>query len=362
MHTLALAEALAELGHDVTVWTLARGGDVGFFRPVAPVVAVEAVPFPEVADESVGERVLRSIELLGSAFGAAGGHGAFDVVHAQDCISANAVGPGCIRTVHHLDSFTTPELAACHERAIVTPRALVCVSRAVADELAAGWALDATVIPNGVDSERFERAADPGLGERSSRGCWRARFAGGADGCVADPLIVTVGGIEPRKGSLDLLRAVDLLRADAPDVHLAVGGGETLFDHRAYRAEFDAECDRLGAPVTVLGPLPHDQVPSLVASASVFAFPSTKEGFGLAAMEALAAGVPVVVRDLPVLREVFGDTVTYGSDVASLAAALGAAAAGPPDPGRIASGRALARAHTWSAAAARHVELYEALA
>ena len=51
-----------------------------------------------------------------------------------------------------------------------------------------------------------------------------------------------------------------------------------------------------------------------MAAADVFAFPSTKEGFGLAAMEALAAGVPVVVRDLPVLREVFGDAVRYASD------------------------------------------------
>ena len=42
----------------------------------------------------------------------------------------------------------------------------------------------------------------------------------------------------------------------------------------------------------VLGPVPDPDLPSLVAAASAFAFPSVKEGFGLAAMEALAAGVP----------------------------------------------------------------------
>ena len=51
-------------------------------------------------------------------------------MHAQDCISANAVGP-CIRTVHHLEQFSTPELATCHERAIIKPYAHVCVSAAV---------------------------------------------------------------------------------------------------------------------------------------------------------------------------------------------------------------------------------------
>ncbi len=38
VHTLALAEALARAGHQVSVWTLARGGDTGFFRPVDPAV------------------------------------------------------------------------------------------------------------------------------------------------------------------------------------------------------------------------------------------------------------------------------------------------------------------------------------
>ena len=53
---------------------------------------------------------------------------------------------------------------------------------------------------------------------------------------------------------------------------------------------------------------------------SVFALCSTKEGFGLAAMEALAAGVPVVLRDLPVLRDVFGPAALFGADPRGLAA------------------------------------------
>ena len=107
----------------------------------------------------------------------------------------------------------------------------------------------------------------------------------------------------------------------------------------------------------MLGPAAHDELPGLVAGAAAFAFPSTKEGFGLAAMEALAAGVPTVVRDLPVLREVFGGAVTYGSDPATLAAALRTAIK-EPDPARTATGRTLAAAHTWAEAASRHVAFY----
>ena len=109
----------------------------------------------------------------------------------------------------------------------------------------------------------------------------------------------------------------------------------------------------------LLGPVGHDELPSLVAAADVFAFPSTREGFGLAAMEALAAGVPVVVRDLPVLREVFGDAVYRASGADGLAAAMVRALAGS-DPDRMRAGRTLAAGLTWAEAARRHLAFYEA--
>ncbi|HEY0806855.1 MAG TPA: MSMEG_0565 family glycosyltransferase [Pseudonocardiaceae bacterium] len=334
VHTLALAEALAAAGVDVTVWTLGRGGDEGFFRPVDPRVRLAIVPFPDLAGEGVGPRVLRSIAVLRAAFGNAG----YDIVHAQDCISANAAGR-CVRTVHHIDHFSTPELAACHERAIVEPYAHVCVSASVADELRAGWSLAATVIPNGVDADRFAAATpDRRFGE----------------------YVLAVGGIEPRKGSLDLLDAFALLRRRKPAVRLVIAGGETLFDYRDYRARWDARAAELRVEPLVLGPVPHDELPGLVAGAAAFAFPSTKEGFGLAAMEALAAGVPLVTRDLPVLREVFGSAARFASEPNGFADALFAAMT-EDDPVARVAGRDLAYRHTWAAAAERHIKLYRRL-
>ncbi|MEV6171775.1 MSMEG_0565 family glycosyltransferase [Streptomyces sp. NPDC051954] len=342
VHTLALAEALAAAGQDVTVWSLGRGGDAGFFRPVDPSVRVRIVPFPDGPDEeTVGERILRSIATLRAAFDPS----PYDVVHAQDCISANAVDGRCIRTVHHIDQFTTPELAACHERAIVEPYAHLCVSRSVADELTAGWGLKPVVIPNGVAYERFA-TTDP-----VARAAWRERLG---------RYVLTVGGIEPRKGSLDLLEAYALLRIRQPDVRLVIAGGETLFDYRDYRARWEARAAELGVEPVVLGPVGEEELPPLVSAAAAFAFPSVKEGFGLAAMEALAAGVPLVVRELPVLREVFGPAALFADDPQGLAAALERLLAAA-DPDQRAAGRHLAARHTWAEAAERHLDFYRSL-
>ncbi len=344
VHTLSLAEALAEAGQRVTVWTLGRGGDCAFFRSVDARVELRITSFPDIAGEEVGLRILRSIQVLGDAFDPAG----YDVVHAQDCISANAVG-SCIRTVHHIDHFSTPELAACHERAIVDPYAHICVSAAVAGELLDGWGITADVIPNGVDAQRFSDAAGPS--GAAARQAWRSRLG---------RYVLAVGGIEPRKGSLELLDAYAALRKHLPDVQLVIAGGETLFDYRDYRTRWEQRAAALGIEPLVLGPVSHEALPTLVAASGVFAFPSTKEGFGLAAMEALAAGVPLVVSNLPVLREIFSGVARFADDPAGLAAHL---IAGLTDhnPDARKAGQKLAAHYTWAATAEQHLNFYRSL-
>ncbi len=343
VHTLALAEALARAGVDVDVWTLARGGDRTFFRAVDTAVGLRPVPFPDVPGEAVGARILRSIRTLRDALRGAD----YDVVHAQDCISANAAlaaGLRCLRTIHHLDTFTTPELVACHDRAVLEPAGHVCVSEAVAREVREQYGVQPVVIANGVDAGRFERAASPA--STSQRDRWRDQLG---------HYVLAVGGIEPRKGSIDLLEAYALLRPRHPHLRLVLAGGETLFDYRDYRAAFDQRARELGVEPTRLGVVDDAALPSLVAAAQAMAFVSTKEGFGLAALEALAAGVPVVARDLPVLHEVFGSTVSFATDPAGMADAFDGLLSGRTD---VRPGRALARSYTWEVAAQAHLQVY----
>ena len=346
VHTLALAESLADLGVEVDVWTLGRDGDTAFFRPVAANVGVRAVPFEPRDEEPVGDRIIRSITVLAEAFRPL--RGDYDIIHAQDCISANAAMP-CVRTIHHLDHFTTPQLAACHERAVVEPAYRICVSAAVAEEVRLGWGFEPTVIPNGVDAARFAAGARDAAG----RARWRDKLG---------RYVLALGGIEPRKASIDLIEAFALLRRqggpDQAKLRLVFGGGETLFDYRDYRAAFEARAAELGITPEIVGVLADDEMPALVAEASVLAMVSAREGFGLAGMEALAAGVPVVARDLPVLHEVYGDTVAFAQDASGIAAALARqlSAPLPPDVGRV-----LAASYTWERAAAAHLTVYQGL-
>ncbi|MFZ8757398.1 MSMEG_0565 family glycosyltransferase [Microbacterium sp. HMH0099] len=347
VHTLALAEALAARGNDVEVWTLGRGADTAFFRPVRPEVRVRVVPFAARDGEGVGERIERSIDVMSAALDTDA-----DVVHAQDCISANAAlrrGIPVLRTVHHLDAFTTPQLVACHDRAVREPVALLSVSAAVSAEVEGLYGLRPHVIPNGVDASRFAAAAGPDAAPARDR--WTSELG---------DYVLALGGIEPRKGSIDLLEGFARVRVSHPDLRLVFGGGETLFDYRDYRAAFDARAAELGIVPTVLGTVDDDALPSLVAAARVLGFVSTKEGFGLAAMEALAAGTTVVARDLPVIREVFGDAVLYASTPEEIAFRIGSALTESGDVDRDA-GRRLARAHTWDAAARAHEAFYRGL-
>ena len=347
MHTLALAEALAAAGQDVTVWTLGRGGDSGFFRTVDPRVRQQVVPFPEIPGEAVGPRILRSIAVLRDAFDGSG----YDIVHAQDCISANAAGR-CVRTVHHIDHFTTPELAACHERAITEPYAHLCVSAAVAAELQRGLG----AAGDGHPERRRRGAVRRGGRPRPGSGRGPPRLAS-----AARPLRARGRRHRAAQGLAGIARR---LRAYWP-----ASGRRCGSSSRAARpcsttattgpAGSSAPGTSASTPV-VLGPVPEADLPSLVAAAAVFAFPSAKEGFGLAAMEALAAGVPVIASDLPVLREVFGGAARFAADTQDFAAGL-LGALHRPDPALRAAGARLAASYTWAAAAAQHLRFYQTL-
>jgi glycosyltransferase involved in cell wall biosynthesis len=97
----------------------------------------------------------------------------------------------------------------------------------------------------------------------------------------------------------------------------------------------------------------------LVAAARCLVLPSRDEGFGIPPLEALACGVPVVVSDLPVLREVLGSHARYVpvGDAGALAAALAATLAEAPTVDAVAR-RAHAAQFSWQRCAEAAVRAY----
>jgi glycosyltransferase-like protein len=372
IHTLSLGEALIAQGVDVRLVAL---GDpaAGLFRPTSLPHTIVAAPPPA---EELTQRVFDAVDSLEAALGALCPAG--DVIlHAQDCIAARAAcrirdgraraltgprpGTAVVRTVHHVDDFTTPALIECQLRAILDPDRVVVVSDHWRARLAAEYGVDAAVVRNGVDPDRFG-AATPGGRERF-------RAMAGAD---ADTfLVLTVGGIEPRKGSVTLLEATaDLVaRADGsgPRPVLAVVGGHTFFDYRAYRDNALARLPELGLvegrDILLLGTVSEADLGGWYRAADAFAFPSVKEGFGLVVLEALAAGLPVVASDIPVFAEYLEDgrnaLLVPPGDAGALGGALDRLAGDPALRRRLADGgRPLLDRFTWGAAAHAHRDLY----
>ena len=86
----------------------------------------------------------------------------------------------------------------------------------------------------------------------------------------------------------------------------------TLFDYRDYRARWDQRAAELAVAPVVLGPVDEDALPPLAAAAGAFAFPSAKEGVGLAAREAPSA--PASRWSPPTCLETVGRPRLYGQD------------------------------------------------
>jgi glycosyltransferase involved in cell wall biosynthesis len=86
--------------------------------------------------------------------------------------------------------------------------------------------------------------------------------------------------------------------------------------------------------VTLTGLVSDDELAAIYTGAHALVFPSDDEGFGLPTVEALACGTPVVASDIPVLREVLGDRVTFveAGDLEGLLAAAAAAERPAPAP------------------------------
>ncbi|MDF2617623.1 MAG: glycosyl transferase group 1 [Xanthobacteraceae bacterium] len=360
VHALELGDALTRLGHEAVVHAPDAKG-TGFFRPsLCETLSVPASP--------VGADVTEMVRIRAADYVRHFEHAAnrrFDVFHAQDGISGNALAtlkqrgliPRFARTVHHVDAFRDPELLALQRRAIVEADRHFVVSRLWQDLLAEMFALEATVVGNGVDTTRFSPVAD------GREEALEARL-----GLGEGPVVLSVGGVEERKNTLGILEAFIQLRALHPKAQLVIAGGASVLDHHLYQEAFTATLAASGLPADAVirtGAVPQDDMPSLYRLADVLAFASVKEGFGLVALEAMASGTPVVVSRIAPFTEHIGEDEAVWCDPlnpATIANAL-AAALSPELRERLAEiGPRAAARHDWAATARRHLVVYQSLA
>jgi glycosyltransferase-like protein len=361
VHALELGDALCRLGHEATVHAPdARGA--GFFRPArCATVSVAASPIGRDVTAMVGTRVvdyLRHFEVASQCH--------FDVWHAQDGISGNALATlrerglirGFARTVHHVDTFADPQLSALQTRAIASADRLFVVSRLWRDWLAEKFGRVPHLVGNGVDTERFSPVPD------DNDAVLRSLAKLPADARV----FLAIGGVEKRKNTIAMMEAFRIVCANQPSACLMIAGGASLLDHDAYQKEFAVALAASGLPdgaVIRTGPLPQALMPALYRAADALVFPSTKEGFGLVVLEAMASGVPVVIsRIAPFTEYLDDDDVAWcdPQDTASIASAMTAALDRPRRDALVARGFAVAARHDWSRVARAHLPAYEALA
>lgn len=362
VHTLNLAERLHRAGEPVHLFALGDERE-GFFRPTD--VPYTLFPAPSRAPD-LSRRVFDAVDALTEGL-ATMVPGAFDAVHAQDCIAARAAvevrdthgGAPVVRTVHHIDDFTTPALVDCQRRSVVDPDLVLVVSLYWRRLIAEQYGVLASVVTNGVDAPHFRRPAG------FDGGPWRAGIGAGDRF-----LYLTVGGIEPRKGSLELVEALAEVRsAVTPPPVLVIVGGHSFQDHAGYRERFFRRLEglglELGRDVIRLGTVSEAEVLAWYHTADAFVFPSVREGWGLVVLEAMAAGLPVVTSDIPVFREYLSGheaLLVPPGDPGALAKALLSVVREPDVRARLAEvAPAVASRFTWRACARQHADIYRRL-
>lgn len=289
--------------------------------------------------------------------------GPVDVVHGPNFVVPPARGAAELVTVHDVTVVRHPELCTADtlqfppliERAVRRGAWVHTVSEFVAAEVVELLGVPAervVAIPNGVTRPAVA-AGTPEAAAEARRGRDLAR---------APRYVLAVGTVEPRKDLPGLVAAFDALAASDPDLVLVIvgpdGWGADALTAAVHRA---AHRDR----ILRLGWASDADRAALLRGASVLAYPSRYEGFGLPPLEAMAAGTPVVTTDSGAIPEVVGDAavVVPAGDVEALAGGLAAVL----DDEALADGlrsRGAARVerYSWDATADALADLYHRLA
>lgn len=199
-----------------------------------------------------------------------------------------------------------------------------------------------TAVYNGID-EAFWSADDNDAGNPAQR---------------ESPYILFGGSYEPRKNLIRLLEAFDIaVQKGLPHRLVAIvdaGSG--------HEGTVRAASEQLGSRdrVEFVSGLDDAQLRSVYQRSDMFVLPSLSEGFGLPPLQAMAAGIPVIASDLPVMHEVLGDAAVYVDPYSpvAIANAMTRMMPGPELNRLVKSGREQASRYSWRTAAEQTLNVY----
>jgi glycosyltransferase involved in cell wall biosynthesis len=277
--------------------------------------------------------------------------------HASNLVRAMPSGAVLTTTVHDLTALCTPELhrpqtvhadKAFFSRIVSRASQIIAISNNTKNDLIKYLKIDdarITVIYPGVRDEYF--VGDPANGST-------IRMTYG----LTQPYILFVGTIEPRKNLSRLLDAYSALKADVRTNYSLV-----VIGMQGWRDEGTLRRLKGGTPgVTWLGYVAEEDMPAIMAGASLFVFPSLYEGFGFPVAEAMAAGVPVLTSTSGSLPEVVGDAACCVDpmSVAEIQSAMERLLTSPEERrGMSLRGRKQAQKYSWQDSARRTWGFFE---
>ncbi|MBK0867598.1 glycosyltransferase family 4 protein [Saccharopolyspora sp. HNM0986] len=312
-HVHALARHLAAQGHEVVVLCRQAGGTDASTHPGTDAVAdgVRLVRAAEDPPHLTFEHDLVAWTLaMGHAMLRAGyrllREWCPDVVHAHDWLvthPAIALADACsvplVATVHATEAGRHGGwLSQSHNRQIHSVEwwlaqradALITCSAAMRDEVSALFELPPeriTVLHNGIEPRTWEVPEHAVAAARAGRG--------------RSPLLLHFGRLEFEKGVQDLLAALPLIRQRHRGTELVIAG------RGSYQSRLRERADELGVSARFAGHLPDTDLAALLAAADAVVLPSRYEPFGVVALEAAAAGTPLVASTAGGLGELVVD-------------------------------------------------------
>ncbi|KQU05245.1 glycosyl transferase family 1 [Methylobacterium sp. Leaf469] len=357
-----LLRELVQAGHDVTMISQYRGDDFGTRvyggGPPPPVPGVNVIGLEQVGEQTDGD-FERDIDTMVATIRSEHERQPFDILHAQygyptgwaTLLAAKAIGVPTVVSIQGGDGHWVGSCCETHRVAmcdvLAHANALLIGGPSFVDEVCDRLGSDParfTIVPGAVDTARFT----PGPGDH------------------AGPVrLFYHGRVDRRKGVLDFIDALGLVRASGVPFEAIISGiGPDVESSKARAAELNFS----ESEIRFTGYADYDTVPDLYRAADVFVSPTYAEGFSNTILEAMAAGLAVVsthsVGVSDCLRDGENGLMVQPGDVPALAEALTRVIEDDALRARLARDglEECRRVYSWGAVGRRIMDVYDAVA